>query len=795
MKPLLLGTLKSSMGTRLFGILFLSFSIFAQAQGTRLWQQSTYEGFEKGTPQGVAIRSDGRLETSAVATSLLTTPASYVWSVAVDAHGNAYLGTGSPAMVLKVAPDGKFTKLLETKDVSVQAVRMGPDGMLYAATLPNGKVYRIDPNGPEVKIEDTHVPVYKQGQAGQGEAKQGQSKPASAQRGRAEIVFDPLKLDPKPMYIWDLAFDAAGRLYVATGGPAAIYRVDLKHPDAAPDKFFSSSEQHIRCLAFAQDGTLYAGTDGRGLVYRIAPDGKGFVVFEAPKQEIPSLALDPQGNLYVAALGDKGHSTLPPLTVHSSPVMTATLVLVTPGSIESSNDSTVIPDGTVIYQLAPDGAPRQLWASQHDVVYALAWQRAGNGEGALLAASGNQGHLYRISPDGTYADIAHLEARQATALAAGRDAFYVATSNTGKLYRLAAGKGDSSNYVSRIFDAQFFSQWGRAQVRGAGEYDLFARAGNIEQPTEGWSDWQKIAPNITPNITPNKEQANLPKARFLQWKAVLRPGASLNEVGFNYLPQNVAPVVDEVVVQLHARVNAAMNPEGQPTPVPINFPSNTTDGVSYQVEQSSSPLMALRDRDWATVRWKAHDDNGDRLGYSVYYRGDDESNWQPLQKDLRRAYASFDLSRIPDGGYTLRIVASDAPSHPAGDALTGYLDSGHFLLDTMPPVLSTPQATVQNGSVHVVFTAKDTLTAVERAYYSIDAGPWQYIEPVGKLSDAQQESYDFTVAVPAPVANSNTPASVAPASPQQHIIAVRVYDRAGNVATAKAIVQQQASRK
>jgi sugar lactone lactonase YvrE len=765
------GTLKSSMVSRLFGFLFLSLSLFAQAQGTRLWQQSTYEGLEKGTPQGVAIRSDGTLESSAVATSLLTTPASYVWSVAVDAHGNAYLGTGSPAMVLKVAPDGKSTRLLETKDVAVQVVRLGPDGMLYAATLPNGRVYRLDPNGPEVRIEDTHLPVYKQDQTA-----------SAAAPAHAQVVFDPLKLDPKPTYIWDLAFDAAGKLYVATGGPAGIYRVDTKRPDAAPEKFFSSSEQHIRCMAFAQDGTLYAGSDGRGLVYRITPDGKGFVVFEAPKQEIPALALDSGGNLYVAALGDKGRSNLPQLTVHSAPVMTATLVLVTPGSIESSNDSTVIPDGTVIYQLAPDGTPRELWASPHDVIYSLAWQPQAGGAGALLAGSGNQGHLYRISPDGAFADIAHLEAKQTTALALANRAVYAATSNTGKLYRLAQGSGDSSNYVSRIFDARFFSQWGRAETRGSGDYDLFARVGNIEQPSEGWSDWQKVAAN--------DGETHLPKARFLQWKAVLHPNARLQEVGFNYLPQNVAPVVDEIVVQLHARVSAGMNPEGQPAPVPVNFPSNSSDGVSYQVEQSQSPLMALRARNWATARWKAHDDNGDQLSYSVYYRGDNEANWQLLQQNLRQPFTSFDLDRIPDGGYTLRIVASDAPSHPAGDALTGYKDSGHFLLDTAPPALSAMQATLQGQSIHVRFSAKDALSAVARAYCSVDAGPWQYVEPTGRLSDALQESYDFLAAVPVAPANAAPlPAAVAPAAPQQHVVAVRVYDRAGNVATAKAIAQ------
>lgn len=754
------------MGTRLFCFFLLSISVTAQAQGTKFWNQSTFKNFEKGTPHGVAILSDGTLEPSPIAKEVLTTSASSIWSIASDMHGNLYLGTGSPAMVLKVTPNGTATKLLETKDLSVQVVRMGPDGMLYAATMPNGKVYRIDPNGPDSKI---------------GGAQTGgmQATPARREQENAAVVFDPSEVSPAPVYIWDLAFDRQGRLYVATGAPAAIYRVDVKNRGAKPEKFFSSSEEHIRCLVFAKDDTLYAGSDGRGLVYRISPDGKGFVLFEASRHEIPALALDPQGNLYVAALGNKGPSTLPPLNVHSAPTVTATIRIVTAGETPSATDSTLIPNGTVIYQIAPDGSPRELWSSKHDVVYSLAWQKsAANGESGLIAGSGNLGHLYRIATDGTYADLAHLEARQTTALLLTGNTLYVATSNIGKLYRLG-GAGAESTYVSQVHDAKFFSQWGKAQVRGVGNYNLFARVGNIEQPTEGWSDWQKV--------TPGAPSPSLPKGRFLQWKAILRSGTALHAVGFYYLPQNVAPVVDEIVIKLHARVVTETNAAAF-TPVAINFPPHSTDGVTYLTEQSSTPLMAIPSPYWATARWRAHDGNGDKLSYSLYYRGDGEANWRLLQANIHHTYASFDLTRIPDGGYTLRVVASDAPSHPAGQALTGYMDSGHFLLDTTPPVLSQLQASLQNGSIHVEFDAQAKLSTIKSAYYSVDAGPWQYVEPVGQLSDSLHEHYDFTVPLPPGSAYANVPVSVRPASPQ-HVIAVRVVDRAGNSATAKAIVQ------
>ena len=130
----------------------------AHAQGTHLWTQSRLDEFEKGTPQGVALSSDGHLREAPVLKEALTTPSTFVWSIAVDKNGTAYLGTGSPATVQRVGRDGKAFTLFETRDLTVQALRLGPDGALYAATLPSGKVYKLNPAATE-KQEDSSATV------------------------------------------------------------------------------------------------------------------------------------------------------------------------------------------------------------------------------------------------------------------------------------------------------------------------------------------------------------------------------------------------------------------------------------------------------------------------------------------------------------------------------------------------------------------------------------------------------------------------------------------------------------
>jgi hypothetical protein len=78
--------------------------------------------------------------------------------------------------------------------------------------------------------------------------------------------------------------------------------------------------------------------------------------------------------------------------------------------------------------------------------------------------------------------------------------------------------------------------------------------------------------------------------------------------------------------------------------------------------------------------------------------------------------------------------------------------------------------------IHVNLDAEDAASPIAHAEYSLDAGSWQYIEPVGGLSDARREHYD--VLIPAP----------AEAKPSEHLIAVRVYDRYENVGVAKTVI-------
>jgi hypothetical protein len=350
---------------------------------------------------------------------------------------------------------------------------------------------------------------------------------------------------------------------------------------------------------------------------------------------------------------------------------------------------------------------------------------------------------------------------------------YASTSNLGKVFLLGASPATEGSYESDVFDAHIFSQWGRAEFRGAGNIELFARSGNVDNPDRNWSEWK--------NVDLERDgRVGVPAARFVQWKAVLHagtPAARVDSVTLNYLPKNVAPDFDDVTVQADVRYQSLPKPSG------------SDSGPGGQQPHFDAPPPTIRDRDSIGVKWSVHDDNDDQMVYSVYYRGDGETRWLLLKDGVTDKFYSFDASLLPDGGYAVKVVASDAPSHSPGEALKSERESARFEVDTTPPQINGLKAAVEGAQIRVTFGAADTFSPIRQAEYSVDAADWQFVEPVGQLSDSKMENYDFRVAIPIEAQPSATATSKAGAGTVEHVVVVRVYDRYDNMSSAKTVMR------
>ena len=728
----------------------------AFAEGTRSWEQSKFEDLAKGTATGVAIRSAGGLELAPTFKSLYATPSTYIWAIAADDAGNVYVAAGAPARVYRIPPDGRATIIFEPKELQVQALRISSAGAIYAATAPDGKVYKIEHNA-----------------GGKAQPAKADSSPTADPSWSSSVYFEP-----GTKYIWDLALDKSGNLYVATGDHGEIFRVT---PKGEHSVFFQSDETHIRVLAFDAEDNLIAGSDGSGLIYRISPAGDGFVLYSAPKKEITALALDRSGNIYAAAVGEKkpgnastssafntalltmganlpgGAPQVPGMTITANPAGPAISgPFPFPGGGASS--------GSDVYRIAPDGSPIRLWTSHEDIVYALTF----DSQGRLLAGTGNRGHIFEITGLDDFSDLLKAAASQVTAFAkAPGGAVYAATSNLGKVFVLGPGPEAQGTYESDVFDAKIFSRWGRVESRGIGHVDLYARSGNVDNPDRNWSPWKKVDLG-------KDDETGVPAARYAQWKAVLHagtPAPNVDSVALNYLPKNVAPEIEDLTVQ----VGVKYQPTPKNTGMSLGADSSTLSSAThFEAAPSSS-----HDRDSIGVKWSAHDDNDDQLVYSIYYRGDGQKRWLLLKDDITDKAYSFDASLLPDGGYTVRVVASDAASHSPGESLTASRESRRFEVDTTPPRIENLSATLDGSQIHVTFRAGDGFSPIKRAEYSVDAGDWKYVEPVGQLSDAKTETYDF---------KASPEAAKDGAVSSEHVVVVRVYDRYDNMGAAKTLI-------
>jgi hypothetical protein len=747
------------------------------AEHTRRWLQTTYEEFLKGTAHGVAVRSDGRLELAPKFTLLADADASYLWALRLDPKGALYAAGGSPAKVFRFDSGGKPTTVFESTELVAQSIAFDAKGTLYVATSPDGKIYRVSASGEK-----------------------------------------SLFFDPKTKYIWDIAFGADGILYVATGDKGQVFAVGA---DGKGELFYASDEAHIRVLAFDANKNLLAGTEPNGRILRITrPDAKsprkekdasgstaeGFVLYETSKREVTSLAVAPDGSIYAAAIGEKQHGiSTPSTTIISSPQGTTTFTSSTggvtstvSGQLQQSTPFVAFPPNlsSSIYRISPEGAPDELWTSRDDVVYSLGFAS----DGRILAGTGNSGSVLAIDGHGVFAQLAKAGSAQITGIArSATGKVFLCTANPGKVFSVGPEYEAEGTYESRSFDAQLFSQWGRldwwgppptaaASTKSAGasggepRLEFFVRTGNTEDPGKEWSRW--FGPYTKPGSA-----VEAPGARFFQWKAVIhdgRPGDGINWVSLAYLPRNVAPVIDAIVLQdpgVRAQGNTIIS-TGQAPSVALKMPPTpNTPGIF--IAQTTTPAkfeqppQGFRDKGYQSVLWSAHDDNDDDLHYSIYYRGENEHEWKLLKDKLDQKFYSWDSTALPDGAYYLKIIATDAPSNPPALALKTERESERFQVDNTPPVieqLKVGQGTFQSGpnvvaiSNLISFTARDSSSGIDRAQYSLDGGDWTLLAPVGNVSDAPSENYEFTVSS---------------LSPGEHTIAVRAYDRFENVGSAK----------
>ncbi|MDX2152106.1 MAG: hypothetical protein SFV54_15315 [Bryobacteraceae bacterium] len=715
--------------TRAAVVCLLAATVVSQAVETQLWTHSQQDDFLKGTLKKLSVRSDGRLFLAPVFTEIFDPSAAYLWAVAEDSKGRVYVGGGGPDTAttrLFRIEGGKGQSIADLPGLSIQAIAIDRQDRVYAATSPDGMVYRLDGNG------------------------------------KPQVFYEP-----KSKYIWGMAFHPSGDLFVATGDQGELHRVDANGKGAV---FFKSEETHLRSLAVDREGNLVVGTEPGGLIVRVSPKGEGLVLYQAPKREVTAVAAAPDGSLYAAAVGVKGPSLAPPPAAPApvpSPTPAAGQGVVVLGAAPrpaaapppTLTPATGVSGGSEVYRIGKDGYPRRVWSHAQDVVYAIAF----DSEGRAVVGTGNKGNLYRLDSDVRQTLLTTAAPTQVTAMAPARGGgFYVVTGNIGKVFRLGPGLEKSGSYESEPLDAGSFSDWGRLDWTGSlngGGVVLETRSGNLDRPQQNWSGWMKAASRM-----------ESPAARFLQYRVTLAAGGDgrspeVRSVEAAYQSRNIGPVVSMIEA---TPFNYKFPPQSLTlTPsTSITLPAIGGKRTPPTVTVSSSQTMQFA-KGWVGARWQASDENGDVLSYRVEIRAVNEREWKLLKEDLDDRQYSWDSTAFPDGEYVLRVTASDAPDNPKGKELAGELVGEPFVVDNTAPELSAVQVARKGSVLQVRWSAADALTPIEKAEYSVNGGEWTLAPPTTTVSDSLKHEYVIEVE----------------AKGGEQVVTVRVWDRNQNVRT------------
>ena len=234
----------------------------------------------------------------------------YIWSLAVDKAGNVFAATGDKGVIYKIAPDGRGTAFYKTNATNVVTLAFDRAGDLLAGTASPGRLFRIDSAGKAfVLLDSPYREIHALRLAPDGtiyaaavNAPQSSDRPASPE--------PPVTESPRPP-VGTVSAEITGVTVIESGvGPGAspspprssrrsgrggIYRIQT---DGLWDLVWDSGEDHPYDLVVEPAGSLLVGTGTEGKIFRIAGEpARATLLARAGARQVTSLMRESSGRI------------------------------------------------------------------------------------------------------------------------------------------------------------------------------------------------------------------------------------------------------------------------------------------------------------------------------------------------------------------------------------------------------------------------------------------------------------------------------------------------------------------
>ena len=227
----------------------------------QIWRQDSEEDFRSGKLDDATVDSWGRLSPGfdTIGEKQVSTE-DQIWS-GVWSNGSFYYGSADELWRWH-GDDTKPEKVGKLDGMFIPAMAADSKGIVYAASVPSGKVFAVDSKNPTAK---------------------------------PQVIFTA----SEPI-IASLAVDDKDNLYAGTASTGKVYKIDPNTHSSSV--LFDTGQAHILCMYYCKpETTLYIGTGEKGSVYAIDKSGKPRAVYQSPDHFVTGVVKDAKGDLYVAS--------------------------------------------------------------------------------------------------------------------------------------------------------------------------------------------------------------------------------------------------------------------------------------------------------------------------------------------------------------------------------------------------------------------------------------------------------------------------------------------------------------
>jgi hypothetical protein len=752
------------------------FCSLCQAVSSKVVRHSSSSDLLKGKVKNTVISSRGTIQLGRAAEAMKGDFEQFAkaWSInsIVVNDKTIYFGTSPNGGIYRYA-SGKLTKIYPIEEPEEQSKTESEDESGTESkeqSDPNDERTAIEKLVQEIFEAERHLSnehIFAMATDASGRLLAGISgaecKLCRFEDDQPQVIFEP----DDAKYIFSIAVDPDGDIFLGTGPEGKIYRLDSQGSNGRV--IYDGRDKNIMSLAIGRHGDIYAGTDGRGLVYKIdSGTEKAAVVYDSEQPEITALlpVYDSQSDaaLYAAATSAKvvqtqtqfaasaarsGYSTGKPETKGNEDESSGNsagdlkLEIANTQKPKTSKSSSARPpvrkgakpsQASHIYEITKEGFVTDIFG-EAVIFFCLADQ-----DGTLLAGTGNSAKLYSIDPAREQQAVIYEDeqAVQITAIALSGDDAYLGTANPAKVVKISRGFAAEGTYVSDLIDAGQPAKWGKLQLEADIPKDcqvlMSARSGNVKDVNDPtFSQWSE------PVVVTEPVQLDCPLGRFCQYKLILQ---SRNG--------DKSPLIREIAVA---------------STVPNLAPKVTSVGVN---RIPTGPKEGFFKISYATK-----DANSDKLIYRIDFRKIGRNNWIELKDELESKSFEWDGKTVEDGRYEVRITASDERSNTVTTKLTDSRVSEPIVVDNTGPVVSdirSDSSTTSDEKYKVFKTqVSDELSAIDKLEYTIDSNAdWISTVPDDLVYDTTDES--FTIRVDK---EKKLPAG-------DHVLTIRVKDAVGN---------------